>query len=612
MLGFLIKYAEDNGLDAEPGFKPKDVRWALLFNEDGGFLDVVELGDVGNRRNRGQTFPKCPDLSQSELIKGGVTRSHFLVETAQVVAAYDRSAEKDGYQKKDKKTADKRKYFLDLLRTAGSGIPGLCRVADSLSIETEVGRIRSRFAQLKAANTDKVTVRIGNEFPVDSTEWHEWWRKFRKGLALSEKCSAKRGCDSPRTRGKSPENQRTVNRMRCFATGYFVEPASIHPKIGGLVDVGGIASGDVLIGYDKESFCSYGLQQSANAAVSEQAAAVYRAALNNLIKNSGQRLAGAKVVHWFKKSVRREDDPLFLLIGGDESERLDAQERARQLLRAVRIGKRTDLLDNHYYALTLSGAAGRIMLREWMEGQFEELAECVARWFDDLAIVRRDGDGEALPPKFMAVLGATVRELADLPAPFVARMWRAAVKGEPIPLNALSQALLRFKVDIIEDRPFNHARMGLMKAFHLRIHRQTGGDAMKEDLKPYLNDGHPHPAYQCGRLMAVLAAVQTRALGDVGAGVVQRYYAAASATPALVLGRVTRLSQFHLNKLERGLAHWFDSKIASIWARIKDRVPQTLTLEEQSLFALGYYQQVADLRSKRPSEISDQEGETNE
>ncbi len=60
---------------------------------------------------------------------------------------------------------------------------------------------------------------------------------------------------------------------------------------------------------------------------------------------------------------------------------------------------------------------------------------------------------------------------------------------------------------------------------------------MAEDIKPYLNESHPHPAYQCGRLMAVLAKLQKSALGDVGAGIVQRYYAAASSTPALVLGR---------------------------------------------------------------------------
>jgi CRISPR-associated protein Csd1 len=612
MLGLLLKYAEDNGLQAEPGFKPKDVRWALLFDGDGAFLEVIELGDAGNKKNKGRTFPKCPDLSLSELIKGGMTRSHFLIETAQVIASYDRSAEANAYQTNDKKVADKGSFFLDLLRSAAATMPGLSKVTDSLSDDVSLTRVRSRFAQLKVANTDKVTVQIGDGFPVESADWHNWWRDFRNNLSGTHEPPPKAGKKRAKSREEDPVSGRASNSMRCFATGVTTEPVSTHPKIEALADVGGIPSGDVLIGYDKESFCSYGLVQSANAAVSVEAAAAYRAALNHLIKQTGQRLAGAKVVHWFEKSIAQEDDPLFFLVSGSEPEKLDAQERARQLLSAIRTGKRSDLLDNHYYALTLSGAAGRIMLREWMEGQFEELAECVAVWFDDVAIVRREGNRIALPPKFMAVLGATVRELADLPAPFVARMWRVAVKGEAIPLSALAKALLRHRVDVIEDRPFNHARMGLMKAFHLRMQRQSGGDRMNEELKPYLNDEHPHPAYQCGRLMAVLAALQTRALGDVGAGVVQRYYAAASATPAMVLGRVTRLSQFHLNKLDRGLAYWFDSKIAAIWARIRDAVPQTLTLEEQSLFALGYYQQLADLRSKKATGTNHQEEESNE
>ena len=134
---------------------------------------------------------------------------------------------------------------------------------------------------------------------------------------------------------------------------------------------------------------------------------------------------------------------------------------------------------------------------------------------------------------------------------------------------------------------------------------------MSQELKLYLNEEHPSPAYQCGRLLAVLAGLQRAALGDVGAGVVQRYYAAASSTPALVLGRLTRTSQFHLNKLEGGLAYWYESQLASIWGRIKDSVPPTLTLEEQSLFALGYYQQMADMRTKK-SDNSNEEDKHNE
>jgi CRISPR-associated protein Csd1 len=99
--------------------------------------------------------------------------------------------------------------------------------------------------------------------------------------------------------------------------------------------------------------------------------------------------------------------------------------------------------------------------------------------------------------------------------------------------------------------------------------------------------------------MAVYARLQYAALGDVGAGVVQRFYAAASATPALVLGRLARVSQFHLNKLEGGLPRYYENRLAEIWARIGDRLPTALMLDEQSLFALGYYQQLAADRAPK-------------
>jgi CRISPR-associated protein Csd1 len=65
-----------------------------------------------------------------------------------------------------------------------------------------------------------------------------------------------------------------------------------------------------------------------------------------------------------------------------------------------------------------------------------------------------------------------------------------------------------------------------------------------------------------------------------------------------VLGRLIRLAQYHISKLDKGLAYWYNTRIADILARIPDGLPVTLTLEEQSLFALGYYQQIAADRSR--------------
>lgn len=117
-------------------------------------------------------------------------------------------------------------------------------------------------------------------------------------------------------------------------------------------------------------------------------------------------------------------------------------------------------------------------------------------------------------------------------------------------------------------------------------------------MQAYLNEEHPHAAYHCGRLMAVLAEIQRAALPKVGAGVVQRYYAGASATPALVLGRLVRTSNYHLDKIEYGKKKsGLKDILTGICGRLKDEMPRVLDLEAQSLFALGFYQQLGKLAS---------------
>jgi len=183
VLDLLVKYALDHGLEAEPGFKAKGVRWAIVCDAQGGFLEVVELGDTGNPRNPGRVFPKCPDLSQGELIAGGVTKSHFLVDTAEVVALYDPKSLDAGHQATGKKLADKHGYFVQMLQDAGSAFPELKHMTQCLSDETSSRRIRERFQNYKVKPTDKVTFAIENLFPLESDLWHDWWREFRRNLS---------------------------------------------------------------------------------------------------------------------------------------------------------------------------------------------------------------------------------------------------------------------------------------------------------------------------------------------------------------------------------------------------------------------------------------------
>lgn len=386
--------------------------------------------------------------------------------------------------------------------------------------------------------------------------------------------------------------------MLCLLTGKLSKPLLTHPKVGGLAGVGGLGTKDVMVGFDKSAFCSFGFDQAQNAAMDESAARGYVDALEDLIKNHSCKLANALVVHWFKEAIRPEDDPLAFISEPPALTEGTAQQSARQILEALRSGNRPAPANNRYYAMTVSGASGRVMVRDWMEGSFEELVDRITEWFTDLAIVARDGAGSAHEPKFMAVCGAIVRDLKDLPAPTASTLWRVALLGLPIPQPVVAQAMHRFRIDLIEDKPFNHARMGLIKAYFIR----KGGE---HHMSAYLNKEHPEPAYQCGRLLAVLASLQRAALGDVGAGVVQRYYVAASQTPGLTLGRLFNNAKNHLNKLDGGLTYWYEDQIAEIMSRIQDAIPKTLNLDQQSLFALGYYQQIAANRTKKNNDTNE-------
>lgn len=583
MLHALAEYAMKHDLATPPGFARKKIRWAIWLDESGNFVDVLDLrADNGDR-----LFGMCPELKQGELITGGVTRSHFLWESTETIALL-------GAEKLEPKEVTKAKakhaYFLKLLEEASASSPvtGVC--ARYLSDPANLKQLQDKLVALKVKPKETMTFRVGTRYPIESDHWHQWWGNYRAELRSSD--------------------DRDGKLMRCFQTGELVRPLETHPKIMGLAQVGGLSTGCVLIGFDKESFTSYGLVQSANAAVSDEAATIYRNALNDLITTADRPIADTLLVYWFKEPVPDEDNPLPWVNEFDqygEAEELEAMQRARKLVEGIRSGNRPDLANNTFYAMILSASGGRVMVREWLEGSFEELAQNIGQWFDDLSICSCDGSRKAKDPGIYTLMRALVREdFRELSPSLVSEMWRAALFGRPIPRSALWEALHRLRVEIIDPaEDLNPARLGLIKSYLIRRAQFYGGD--ETSMKVFVNEDHPSVAYQAGRLMAVLAAIQKAALGDVGAGVIQRYYAAASTTPALVFGRLIRQSQFHISKLDKGLAVWYERILADITVRLGDNLPSALDLEGQSLFALGFYQQMAVMYAPKNANLDKEE-----
>lgn len=143
----------------------------------------------------------------------------------------------------------------------------------------------------------------------------------------------------------------------------------------------------------------------------------------------------------------------------------------------------------------------------------------------------------------------------------------------------------------------------ILKAWLNRKYRKE----KKEELiiMEKLNKESPSAAYQTGRLMAVYAAIQAAALGDVGAGVVERYYTSACTSPALVMGKLATMAQYHLSKLkgeQQGLYVFFSRQLEEISCKIGTSLPKTFSLNEQSEFALGYYFQRAERSASKKME----------
>ena len=108
--------------------------------------------------------------------------------------------------------------------------------------------------------------------------------------------------------------------------------------------------------------------------------------------------------------------------------------------------------------------------------------------------------------------------------------------------------------------------------------------------------------YLCGRLFAVLENLQYAA--NKQDSIRSSYMNAASSTPSTVFSTVLKLSNSHYAKLakeKKGLANFFDNQKKEIIVLIQN-FPNTLSLEDQGRFFLGYYHQKAHRENQETEE----------
>ena len=578
MLNALYDYAIRHELSLPDGYTKKTVAAYISFS--------TEKSDYVDIQKGAEWESACPDIGS---LANSKEKSNIIVEKRSVVIPDADNA--------------KSAFFRNALVKFGQIDADAALCAEKLTQEVVLKQINQLLDENKIKPANRISFMVDGRKLHDSPHLLNWWQKFRKELIP----------------------QKNSDLAPCLITGKLTTSMTTVPSIKGLQVVGGHASGDSLICFDKAAFCSYGLKQAANAPVSESAMGAVKAALDSLLADA-PILCGMKFVHWYDRDIEKKDDPWYgpNCFGFDQKDDEEeeeeniaeverrAQKKADMVIESVQNGESVADPEAIYHILLLSGVGGRVMVRRYELGQYKQLQENLDKWNRNLALTHPYGLNCNCKP--LKLTGRLIRllkyqkndrdifkrldkELSGITPAILT----AILSGGPLPDAVAVRALayIRSKMlasdeDHTEDNLDGWACQWL-KVWLLRNHERS-----EEPLNEIYNPNLPEPAYHCGAAMAIYGEIQNKAMGDVNVNVVQRYYASCIQTPALVLGRLSYMSVHHMAKIEsKFYQNLYKELLEQVHSAIGPVIPTTLNLEKQSYFALGYYQMYAKMRKDR-------------
>lgn len=612
----------DSPLIDEPAFNPKAIRWIIPLDREGN-VEGIGLIETPKEKNRHKEFKRAPRGTRAKNA-GGV--SEFLADGLAAVFGLegDPEASEPNERKRARQVENLRAKHEDFWRQIKQAFEtlnderfaALLHFAERYLAPDETGRPRIPFLRWgKSDEADKsekpswwvktstgteaklgpdnFTFQVDDEILIESEAVHDYWRQTFIAEMEASEGSAIRGL--------------------CLVTGNANAPimATHLPKIGGVP--GATPTGALLVSFDKESFTSYGFDKSYNAPVSAAAVTAYANALNFLLRDHDHslRIGNTALCFWARQSEE---------VTRRMSRLLDRPrpEAVREFLRAPFTGDadRASLKYDRFYSVMLGGNAGRVVVRHWMQTTVERAVENFSQWFVDLDITPyapvNDKENETSPPLSLYRLAlTTVREAKDLQPETMTQLYRAALEGSAPSLMLAKKIVNRFNVDLVRDGLNALRNLSRFALLRLIINRNR-----KEDepmIEPALSDTED-TAYNCGRLLAIFDDLQMAAHDYKleGAGVIERYYGAASSAPNTAFGILWRLHQHHLKKLARtgdngrAKAEAIKRKIEEIACRFRQRdprfppeFPRAFDMRAQGRFALGFYQQKAAERQAR-------------
>jgi len=349
-------------------------------------------------------------------------------------------------------------------------------------------------------------------------------------------------------------------------------------------------SGASLVSFNELAYESYGKKKGENAPISVEAEFKSSSALKFLLRSRTQRIriGDAVTVFWAERA-----SPVESFLGQVMNPSVEDQAASipvQKFLEAVRQGSLPKNLEEDknlkFYILGLSLNKARLALRFWHACSVSELMDRFRDHFGNLEMERSERD---IPfPGVWHLLKETARETKDISPVLGGALARSILTGAHYPQNLYQGVLGRIRTEQAKKHPssgkpipnVNYLRASILKAVLQRNH--------KKEVPMSLDTEKKDVAYLLGRLFAVLEKAQLDALGKVNSTIKDRFFSAASATPASVFPRLLRLSQHHIEKAEYGYIS--DRRISEIMEHI-NAFPAHINLQDQGLFAIAYYQQ---------------------
>ncbi|WP_373700659.1 type I-C CRISPR-associated protein Cas8c/Csd1, partial [Neisseria dentiae] len=503
------------------GFSEEKIGWILVLDKEGRLQDAVP-----NLTADKKPQPKLMSVPRPEKRTSGVKPNFLWDKTAYALGV---EANKDKAQAKtepvvpSEKTFEAfRQYHLDVLQhEQDEGLQALYRFLQHWQ--------PAQFADYPCLSE---TPDVNVVFALD------------KPSALIHKREAAQTLWAGRL--KSDEAEQGL----CLISGEEAPIARLHPAIKGVF--GGQSSGGSIISFNKESFASFGKEQGANAPVSEVSAFAYTTALNYLLRRENGHcltIGDASTVFWAEAAdsetaAAAEDFFADIMTPPDDEQQ---SQKVFDILEQIAKGRPLQEIapdlspDTRFYILGLAPNAARISIRFWLDTTFGQLAANLAQHWQDLALEPRPW--KTAPSVWRLLLQTAVLGKSENISPVLAgEMMRAVIGGTLYPMSLLAQLIARIRAD----GDANGLRVAMIKAV---LQRRFRKGLIHEEVSMSLNTESRNQAYLLGRLFAVLERIQYQALGELNAGIADRYYGSASAVPFSVFPRLLSGAKHHLSRL---------------------------------------------------------------